>query len=119
MKEKQQHTKKKPKPRKQCAKCPWKKSTDPHDIPNGYCEKRHQALRSTIATPGSFDSQGLRLMACHETSPGKELPCVGWLVHQLGPGNNIPLRLAARAGRVDYNVETVGEQHERFEDTLP
>ena len=23
-------------PRRQCAKCPWKKSTDPHTIPDGY-----------------------------------------------------------------------------------
>jgi hypothetical protein len=44
---------------------------------------------------------------------------VGWLAHQLGPGNNIALRLAVMAGRIDGNVETVGPQHERFEDTLP
>jgi hypothetical protein len=58
-------------------------------------------------------------MACHETKAGKELPCVGWLVHQLGPGNNIGLRLAAMSGRIDANVKTVGPQHECFEDTLP
>ncbi len=64
-------------------------------------------------------SGGLRIMACHETPPGKELPCVGWLANQLGPGNNLALRLAVMTGRVDGNVQTVGEQHERFEDTLP
>lgn len=58
-------------------------------------------------------------MACHETKLGGELPCVGWLVHQLGPGNNIGLRLAVIHGRVDGNVQTVGPQHETFEDTLP
>ena len=58
-------------------------------------------------------------MACHETTGGKELPCVGWLVHQLGPGNNIVLRLMAASGRIDANVKTVGPQHETLEDTLP
>jgi hypothetical protein len=105
-------------PRKQCKKCPWKVDTDPYEIPNGYCPTKHAALRNTIAEPGSLRG-GASMMACHETPQGKELPCVGWLVNQLGPGNNIGLRLAVRSGRIDANVETVGEQHERFEDTLP
>jgi hypothetical protein len=44
---------------------------------------------------------------------------VGWLAHQLGPGNNIGLRLAVISGRIDVNFELIGEQHETFEDTLP
>lgn len=110
-------TKEKSKPRVQCAKCPWKKSTDPYDIPNGYSKKKHENLSCTIATPGDFHHR--RMMACHETPPGAELPCVGWLVHQLGPGNNIGLRLLVITGQVDANVATVGPQHECFEDTLP
>lgn len=58
-------------------------------------------------------------MACHETPVGKELPCIGWLDNQLGAGNNIGLRLAAIQGDIDVNYEIDGEQHERFEDTLP
>jgi len=104
------------KPRRQCAKCPWKKSTNPHDIPNGYCEKKHANLKNTIAEPGQLDGGPLRLFVCHET---RELPCVGWLANQLGQGNNLALRLAVIRGRIDANVKTVGEQHERFEDTLP
>ena len=109
------------KPRKQCAKCPWKVGVDPHDIPNGYCEGKHAALDSTIAAPASLAGLGadLHMMACHETPEGVELPCVGWLHNQLGVGNNISLRLAAMSGQIDANVETVGEQHEQFEDTLP
>ncbi len=107
------------KPRMQCAKCPWKTSTNPHDIPNGYNVDLHAGLAGTIAEPGRVDRGALRMMACHETSVGRELPCVGWLVHQLGAGNNIALRLLAVTGRIDANVETVGSQHERFEDTLP
>lgn len=104
-------------PRRQCAKCPWKKSTDPRTIPNGYCERKHAALKKTIADPGTINiGRQLHLMACHET---EKRPCVGWLAHQLGDGNNIALRLAVSTGRIDANFETVGEQHARFEDTLP
>lgn len=106
-------------PRLQCAKCPWKTSTDPNEIPGGYCPKKHAGLASTIAEPGLVLLDGVRMMACHETPLGKELPCVGWLVHQLNEGNNIGLRVAAMMGRVDPNVRTVGPQHECFEDTLP
>ena len=106
-------------PRRQCAKCPWKTSTDPHDIPRGYCETKHANLKVTIAGPEPMDSirsRDLRIMACHETH---ETPCVGWLENQLGPGNNLGLRLAVMQGSVDGNFETVGDQHPTFLNTLP
>lgn len=105
-------------PRKQCVKCPWKVSTNPHDIPNGYDPKKHANLKDTIAD-GSAGFGKFKLMACHESPVGREKPCVGWLANQLGPGNNLSLRLAVCVGQVDANFELVGEQHERFEDTLP
>lgn len=105
--------------RKQCAKCPWRKDVDPYDIPNGYLRKKHAALKDTIARPGDPVTGSLKAMACHETDKGQERPCVGWLVHQLGLGNNLSLRLAVMHGQVNADVETVGKQHERFEDTLP
>jgi hypothetical protein len=110
----------KPRGRKQCAKCPWKKSTNPFDIPDGYCEVKHANLKSTIAEPGSTVGLNgpLRMMACHEFPVEAEQACVGWVIHQLGLGNNIPLRLAAMNGRF-ADWRTVGEQHETFEDTLP
>src|SRR5688500_2046500 len=104
------------KPRRQCAKCPWRVDVDPHDIPNGYCETKHENLAGTIAEPGRLSFGALRIMACHETA---NTPCVGWVVNQLGPGNNLTLRMAVLAGRIAGNVVTVGEQHERFEYTLP
>lgn len=54
-----------------------------------------------------------------ESPVGREKDCVGWLANQLGPGNNIALRLAVRVGRVSADFELVGKQHPRFEDTLP
>lgn len=107
--------------RVQCAKCPWRKDVDPYDIPNGYCPKKHAGLRDTIAEPGALPGPlgALKVMACHETPVGGELVCVGWLANQLGPGNNLALRLAARRRPDLTNYKLVGEQHERFEDTLP
>ena len=43
---------------RQCEKCPWKVSTDPHDIPNGYSEALHRGLASTIAEPGRVQIGG-------------------------------------------------------------
>jgi hypothetical protein len=104
--------------RRQCAKCPWKTSTDPRDIPDGYCVRKHRALSATIAEPAALDFSGpLFIFACHQGRMVR--PCVGWLVHQLGVGNNLRLRLAVALGHVDADVRTVGEQHARFEDTLP
>ena len=58
-------------------------------------------------------------MACHETPPGEELPCVGWLANQLGLGNNLGLRMRALSDKSLFNFELDGDQHDRFEDTLP
>lgn len=104
---------------RQCASCPWKKSTVPEkDIPDGYSKEKHAALKCTIADPEDLRIQGLRWFACHETNQGEEQPCVGWVMNQLGPGNNIALRIQAMDGRF-RDFETVGPQHTRFEDTLP
>lgn len=103
---------------RQCSKCPWRKDVNPHDIPNGYSEEKHCALKSTIARPGdlsSITSESVRVMACHEAHDDY---CVGWLANQIGPGNNIGMRikmLSCENGR----LHLLGEQHETFEETLP
>jgi hypothetical protein len=105
--------------RRQCEKCPWKQSTNPREIPFGYSEAGHRALARTIYDGTQPIAGPLRIMACHDYSVGAEQPCVGWLAHQLGPGNNLPLRWAVRLGRISADVETVGPQHPTFEATLP
>ena len=104
---------------KQCAKCPWKLGTDPSEIPDGYDPVKHEALRATIAEPGRFSAAPLRLrlMACHEFPVSAKRACVGWLAHQLGPGNNIGLRIVAcdmRFGSIDLE----GAQCQSFDETL-
>lgn len=105
--------------RRQCKHCPWKKSTNPNDIPGGYSRDKHCALSGTVAKPGDLNLSTLRIMACHESPIGREKPCVGWLHQQLGEGNNIGLRLAVMTKRISADYELVGEQHTRLEDTLP
>ena len=105
---------------KQCKTCPWRVGADPHAIP-GYREELHRKLTSTIAQPGDLRglAGGLRLMACHYSTEGDDRPCVGWLAHQVGPGNNLGLRLRVMTDPSLQSFETDGPQHERFEDTLP
>lgn len=102
----------------QCEKCPWRVGVDPHDIPNGYCETKHAALVSTIAKPGDLSNLfgAQHAMACHETD---DAHCVGWLANQLGPGNNISLRLQMMTCKNAGKIRLRGEQHQHFEDTLP
>jgi len=90
---------------------------DPHEIPT-YCETKHHGLASTIAKPADISnlSGPLRVMACHETHDSH---CVGWLNHQLGVGNNIALRMQMRHCENAGLLRVHGEQHQRFEDTLP
>ena len=104
----------------QCEKCPWRVGVDPYTIPNGYDADKHRALARTIATPGDIgallDSRQFHVMACHETH---DAHCIGWLVNQLGPGNNIWLRIEMRSCENAHRIKLRGEQHETFEDTLP
>lgn len=105
---------------RQCDKCPWKVSTDPHDIPHGYSVSLHEGLAKTIAEPGAIRLSDCDVaMSCHEHDVGDEAHCVGWLVHQLGPGNNIGLRLRMLNCENASLIQIDGEQHETFEDTLP
>lgn len=103
----------------QCQKCPWIKGSDPREIPNGYCETRHRELASTIARAadlGDLHTTTLHVMACHET---ENAHCVGWLMNQLGPGNNIAMRLRMRSCDNASKLRLRGEQHATFEETLP
>lgn len=109
---------------KQCKNCPWKKSTNPYDIPNGYSVEKHKELKKTISNPDDpissfFNSQNeLKIMACHN-SKETNLHCVGWLHNQLGIGNNIALRMSMMNYSNAGDIEVFGEQHKCIDDTLP
>lgn len=104
----------------QCKACPWRKDVVPgRDIPGGYCETKHANLANTIAK-GDPIAQLMaaenHMMACHESHSAH---CVGWLANQIGPGNNIVMRMQMRHCTNAHKIRLVGEQHDTFEDTLP
>lgn len=103
---------------RQCEKCPWKIDADPYDIPNGYDVMKHRALENTIAEPGSLRNSGVA-MSCHEHDVEEGVHCIGWLMNQVGPGNNIGLRIQMMSCENARAITLDGEQHRCFEDTLP
>jgi hypothetical protein len=107
--------------RRQCKQCPWKVTTDPRTIPDGYCEEKHRRLSRTIARVDevNLDVDALRIFACHATVPGREKPCIGWLHHQLTDGNNVLLRYFVALKRISADYTLDGPQHDSFEATLP
>lgn len=104
---------------KQCKHCPWKVSTNPHDIPDGYCEVKHANLKSTIAEEGRLTMGPLKAMSCHHSTGEDGMYCVGWIHNQLGVGNNIGLRIRMMGCDNIRDLRVYGKQHERFEQTLP
>jgi len=99
---------------RQCTSCPWRVEAKLADIP-GYERGLHEKLRGTI---GGEIYHSLRIMACHHSTDQKPVHCLGWLMNQLGPGNNLNLRLYARRIENLSEVELLGKQHTQFEDTL-
>lgn len=77
----------------------------------------HENLKSCIAEPG--DICATAVMACHADGGKNNIPCVGWLVNQLGPGNNIRLRMKLFNDPKAAKLQVVGPQHPNFESTIP
>jgi hypothetical protein len=69
---------------------------------------------SEIRSPSASGREGNSVTATDE----KPISCVGWVANQLGPGNNLALRLRAMRDPEFANVRTVGPQRRRFEDTF-
>ena len=105
---------------KQCNKCPFKTTTNPFDIPNGYSVENHLALQETIADKdGNLSKVGaptINVMSCHDN---QDSHCIGWLYNQLGRGNNIPMRINMMSCTNVRQIKIYGPQHSKFEDTLP
>ena len=107
--------------KKQCSNCPWKIDSNPYDI-RDYSPVQHRSLVNTIAQVENYDPENniLYKMQCHEsTRLSTEKTCIGWLHNQLNEGNNIALRVACCIDPEEAKYELDGEQHLKFEDTLP
>ncbi|VEP18930.1 conserved hypothetical protein [Hyella patelloides LEGE 07179] len=70
---------------KQCQKCPWKKSTNPFNIPDRYSEEAHRELGKTIADEIPIEEQLQAMttektmfsMACHKSTEQERYYCIG------------------------------------------
>ena len=108
----------------QCKTCPWRVDCVPdEDIPNGYREDLHRALACTIQSGEAslrtaLSGGPMHVMACHYSEPGTESYCAGWIENQIGPGNNIAVRLAVMRGTMP-RPKCIGAQHETLNATLP
>jgi hypothetical protein len=102
----------------QCAACPWRVDVVPkRDIPGGYCEEKHRRLEATLVDPADpTRSLNGPLMACHETSAGRELVCTGYAANQLEAGH-LKLRIFAMQGRIP-ELRLAGPQHKTLADSL-
>ena len=94
-----------PKTVNQCPSCPWRVDCVPiRDIPN-YVPDLHCQLDKTIRSGlETLFQQERHIMACHYSKPGEEFPCAGWLANQLGPGNNLGVRLLVMTGKMSVPV---------------
>lgn len=105
---------------KQCETCPWKVDCNPEEDIPGYSLEQAKKLTTTISDGGTatLTQKEQRIMACHYSVQGRDIPCVGWLHNQLGIGNNLGVRMSVMAGTLPVPV-VEGEQHLVYEDTLP
>lgn len=101
---------------KQCGNCPWKKSTKLEDIDckEGFDMDYYESVRDDYVACHDFD-RSHKNMGCHKF-PNDSQPCIGWLLHEAGPGNNIGIRLMLSCVDNANELETFGPQHKSIKD---
>lgn len=72
-----------------CASCPWRRDSDPHEIPNFELDK----ARKLVCTVGDGSDDFRPIMACHGSTEVCNRPCVGY-VAKVGY-TNLSVRIAA------------------------
>lgn len=79
-----------------CGSCPWRRGADPARIPNFDALRADTSLRRVAGAGDAFRP----IMACHLSTGGGEVPCVGYVVSDDGY-SNLAVRVAAIDGAVD------------------
>jgi hypothetical protein len=84
---------------KPCKACPWQLHSSAGDIPNFDLELAERLARTCPDARGMGPEFGATIFACHESKPGREHACAGWLA---AVGHAHPaVRLAVVTGRLD------------------
>jgi Family of unknown function (DUF6283) len=74
-----------------CRTCPWRIDQDSSVIP-GYCQDKAEGLRRTVGRGDDFR----QVMACHNSTDKKMIPCKGYLAQE--GYSNLNVRLLAIKG---------------------
>lgn len=74
-----------------CKSCPWRVENDASVIP-GYCQTKAEGLLGTVGHGDAFR----QIMACHNSTDKKMIPCKGYLAQE--GESNINVRLLAIKG---------------------
>lgn len=92
--------------RQPCPSCPWRVDQDSRGIP-GFCMEKAEALART-SRRGEFGPElGDPQFACHQSRPGEEIVCAGWLAVE---GHAHPgARLNVALGHVPEEALAPGE----------
>lgn len=108
--------------RRPCPTCPWRVDRDASTIP-GFSLEKAERLDRTCPNDhgrGSGPNFGDPVFACHQSRPGEEVVCAGWLAVFGGLHPN--MRLAVCQGRIDPAALSPGEGwpelHQTFEEFI-
>lgn len=105
---------------KPCASCPWRVDATAGDIPN-FDITLAENLAATCPDERSMGPDfGASIFACHQSKPGEEFACAGWLATV---GHRHPsVRLAVSLKRLDPSALQPGadwpELHEHYHQVL-
>jgi hypothetical protein len=100
--------------------CPWRVDQDARDI-TGFDIAKAEALAATCPDErGMGPDFGSTWFACHQSSPGREIVCAGWLARagRAHPG----VRIAVMEGRVPIQALDVAAGwpplHQTYQEVL-
>ncbi|WP_063802281.1 DUF6283 family protein [Burkholderia ubonensis] len=105
---------------KPCPSCPWRKDSTARDIPNFSMELAEDLAKCSPNERNIGPELGAKMFACHQSKPGEEFACAGWLAVV---GNCHPdVRLAVFRKELDPAALTPGkdwpELHENYPEVL-
>jgi hypothetical protein len=105
---------------KPCASCPWRRAATAEDIPNFDLDLAEKLADTCPDHRGMGPDFGASMFACHQSRPGEEFACAGWLAKV---GHSHPaVRLAVVFGRLDPAALEPGadwpELHDDYQEVL-
>lgn len=100
-----------------CPSCPWREATTASDIPNFDIELAEDLAECCPDEKGYGPDVDASMFACHQSRPGREFACAGWLATV---GHKHPIiRLAVMKKRLSAKALRPGQDWPRLHPTYP